>query len=237
MPQPVVYWTPPWIVTPPPLWAIHSNAWPCFQWRNSAWCPRWTASGAAGAMSSPPVTCCLGEKADPHLGTTYSKGVVESDKVPLSLLFSRQNTSSFLSYFSSDLYCTPSLSAVGLCWTHSSTSISFLRGPELNTALKAWPHHPWVRGSDLFPSPANHPYNHHFLICTGSFLLVVCRLSLLLGVAYNELPTITLDTAASSTVACFVNISSIHRSPWPDLNRRYTSDQWGRFSLNTQLQM
>lgn len=112
-----------------------------------------------------------------------------------------------------------------------------VRGPELNTALKAWPHHPWVRGSDLFPSPANHPYNHHFLICTGSFLLVVCRLSLLLGVAYNELPTIPLDTAASSTVACFVNISSIHRSPWPDLNRRYTSDQWGHFSLNTQLQM
>lgn len=43
------------------------------------------------AISSCPATCYLGEVTDPHLTTPFFQGVVESQKVSLSLLLSRLN--------------------------------------------------------------------------------------------------------------------------------------------------
>lgn len=40
------------MVTPPLPWAVHSNIWQHFQWRNSSRYPTWTSSGAAPALRS-----------------------------------------------------------------------------------------------------------------------------------------------------------------------------------------
>jgi len=49
------------------------------------------------------VTCYLGKDTDPHFATTSFQVVVESDKVPLSLLFSKLNNPRSLSHSSQDL--------------------------------------------------------------------------------------------------------------------------------------
>ena len=49
------------------------------------------------AVPSGPITGYTGEEADPYLTTVSFQGVVETDKVSLSLLFSRLNNPSSLS--------------------------------------------------------------------------------------------------------------------------------------------
>ena len=78
------------------------------------------------AISSCPIAGYLGEETSPHLTTLSCQVVVESNEVPLSLLFSRLNSPSSLSHSSSDLFSRPLTSLTALLWTCSSTSMSFL---------------------------------------------------------------------------------------------------------------
>ncbi|KAK4824387.1 LOW QUALITY PROTEIN: hypothetical protein QYF61_014047 [Mycteria americana] len=110
------------------------------------------------AISSCPITCYLGEEADPHLSTTSFQVVVESNKVSPQPPFLQAKQPQFpqplltglLLQTLHQLRC-PSLDTL----QHLNVSL-VVGGPKLNTVFQVRPHQCRVQGRDHFPSPAGH---------------------------------------------------------------------------------
>ncbi|KAK4831422.1 hypothetical protein QYF61_017553 [Mycteria americana] len=110
------------------------------------------------AISSRPITCYLGEDTDPHLSTTSSQVVVESDKVSPQppFLQAKQPQLPQLLLIRLLLQTLHQLRCPSL-HTLQPLHVSLVaRGPKLNTVFEVRPHQCRVQGHDHFPSPAGH---------------------------------------------------------------------------------
>lgn len=96
----------------------------------------------------------------------------------LSLLFSRLNWFRLteLIRLSSYSWCSsPFIASVVLCWTFASKSICPAVGsPELDSALKTWPHQCCVEGKDHLPQPVDNYLCNAAQDTDGLFLLQGC---------------------------------------------------------------
>ncbi|KAK4823743.1 hypothetical protein QYF61_006012 [Mycteria americana] len=94
------------------------------------------------AISSPPITCYLGEETDPHLSTTSFQAKQSQLPQPLLIRLLLQTLH--------QLHC-PSLDTL----QHLNVSL-VVKGPKLNTVFEVRPHQCRVQGHDHFSGPASH---------------------------------------------------------------------------------
>ncbi|KAK4828439.1 hypothetical protein QYF61_026596 [Mycteria americana] len=92
------------------------------------------------AISSCPITCCLGEETDPHLSTTSFQAKQPQFPQPLLIRLLLQTLHQL---------CCPSLDTL----QHLNVSL-VVGGPKLNTVCEVRPHQCRVQGHDHFPTPA-----------------------------------------------------------------------------------
>ncbi|KAK4816266.1 LOW QUALITY PROTEIN: hypothetical protein QYF61_014338 [Mycteria americana] len=120
------------------------------------------------AISSHPITCYLGEEADPHLSTTSFQVVVGSKKVSPQPPFLQpkqpQLPQPLLIRLTLHQLRCPSLDTL----QHLNVSLVG-RGPKLNTVFEVRPHQRQVQGHDHCPSPAGHAIFHTSQDAIGFF--------------------------------------------------------------------
>ncbi|RMC09604.1 hypothetical protein DUI87_13390 [Hirundo rustica rustica] len=109
-------------------------------------------------VSSRSVSCCLEKETNPQLSTTTLQEVVESDKVTSESPFLQAKQPQFPQSFFIRLVlqalhqprCPP------LDTLKHLNVLPKLRGTEVDTILKVWPHQCQVQGKNDLPAPAGH---------------------------------------------------------------------------------
>ncbi|RMC14817.1 hypothetical protein DUI87_06993 [Hirundo rustica rustica] len=121
-------------------------------------------------VSSHSVSYCLVKETNPQLSTTTLQEIVESDKVTSESPFLQAKhpqlpQSSFIWLVLQAPHqprCPP------LDMLKHLNVLPKLRGPELDTALKVWPHQCRVQGKNDLPAPAGHTIPDPGQDATGS---------------------------------------------------------------------
>jgi len=110
------------------------------------------------AIASHPIAGYLGEETNPHLTTPSFQGVVESNKVPRQppLLQTEQPQLPQPLLIRLVLQTPHQPRCPSLDTLQPLNVLLVVRGPELNTALKAQPHQCWVQGHHHLPAAAGH---------------------------------------------------------------------------------